>query len=45
MDIVEQILIETLEFSNEMYDRFMELSGTKYLKKKDFFVEQENVCH
>jgi CRP-like cAMP-binding protein len=42
---VKQILIEKLGLSNDLCDRFMELSGTRYLKKKDFFVEEGKVCH
>jgi len=45
MNVVEQILIKDLKLSDEMYDRFMNLSGTKHLKKKDYFVQEGKVCH
>ena len=45
MNPIEQILIKNLGLSTEMYDRFMELSGTKQLKKKEFFVQEGKVCH
>jgi CRP-like cAMP-binding protein len=37
MNALEQIFKNELNLSNEMYDRFMELSGRKHLKKKEFF--------
>jgi len=45
MNVVEKILIENLKLSNELYDRFMELSNTKHLKKKDYFTQVGKVCH
>ena len=45
MNAVEQILVKNLKLSAEMYDQFMELSGTKQLKKKEFFVQKGKVCH
>ncbi|MCL2291341.1 MAG: Crp/Fnr family transcriptional regulator [Bacteroidetes bacterium] len=45
MSVLEQILIENLKLSNEMYNRFIELSGTKHLKKKEFFVYQGKISH
>ena len=45
MNVVKKILVENLKLSNELFDRFMELSSTKYLKKKDFFTQAGKVCH
>jgi len=42
---LEQILKKELQFPNELYDRFLELSSTKHLKKKEFFTQQGKVCH
>lgn len=44
MDVIEQILKKELNLSNDMCDRFLELAETKYLKKKELFVEQGKVC-
>lgn len=44
MNIIEQILKKELNLSNDMCDRFLELAETKYLKKKELFVEQGKVC-
>ncbi|MDR0206896.1 MAG: Crp/Fnr family transcriptional regulator [Bacteroidales bacterium] len=45
MNVLEQILKKDLKLSDEMYDRFIELSGKKHLKKKEFFVQQGKVCY
>jgi len=45
MNAVSQIVVKNLGLSTEMYDRFIELSCTKQLKKKEFFVQQGKVCH
>lgn len=34
-----------LDLSNDMYDRFLELTERKYLKKKELFVQQDKVCY
>lgn len=44
MDVIEQILKKELNLSNDICDRFLELAETKYLKKKELFVEQGKVC-
>lgn len=45
MASLEQIFKNELLFSNEIYNRFLELSGTKYLKKKEFFAQTGKVCN
>lgn len=45
MNVVEQILKKELNLSNDMCDRFLELTETKYLKKKEPFVQQGKVCY
>lgn len=45
MNVIEQILIKELNLSNDMCDRFLELAETKYLKKKELFVQQGKVCY
>ena len=45
MNVVEQILKKELNLSNDMCDRFLELAETKYLKKKEMFVQQGKVCY
>lgn len=45
MDVIEQILINELNLSNDMSDRFLELAETKYLKRKEFFAKQGEACH
>jgi CRP-like cAMP-binding protein len=45
MNVLEQILKENLKLSNELHDRFLELSGKKHLKKKEFFTRVGKVCH
>jgi CRP-like cAMP-binding protein len=45
MNVLEQILVENLKLSNDMHERFLELSDTKHLKKKGFFTRVGKVCH
>lgn len=45
MNATEQILKNELHLSDEMCDRFMQLTGTEYLKKKELFTGQGKVCH
>jgi len=45
MNLLEQILKENLKLADEMYNRFIELSGTKHLKKKEFFTQKGKVCY
>lgn len=44
MDHLKHILINELHIPDDLYNRFMELSERRILKKKELFVEQEKVC-
>lgn len=45
MNTIEHILKNDLNLSGQMCDRFIGLTETKHLKKKEFFVEQGKVCN
>lgn len=45
MNVVEQILKKELNLSDDMCGRFLELTETKCLKKKELFVQQGRVCY
>ena len=45
MKAIEQILKQELSLSDEMYDRFIELTGEEHVKKKELFVQQGKVCN
>ena len=44
MNIIEHILKGELNFSDEMYHRFIELTEKKQLNKKELFAQQGTVC-
>ena len=45
MNVVENILKSELNLPDELYNRFIGLTGTIHLKKKEFFVSQGKVCN
>lgn len=45
MNALEQIFKKELSLPDEMYGRFIELTGTEHLKRKELFVQQGKVCH
>lgn len=45
MNVIEQILKKELNLPDEMYDRLIQLTEKKHLKRKELFVQQGKVCH
>lgn len=45
VNVLERILRQELNLSDAMYNRFIELTGTEHLKKKEMFVERGKICH
>lgn len=45
MNTLEQIFKKELNLPDKLYSRFIALTETKHLKKKESFVQQGEVCH